>query len=220
MRAKPPPPNQAIRKPFICQRDFEGSAEERTVLEKAEAFSCKREKAELPPGDVDLVLSDVRAGVGEDFELTLKFVNRSGAQRTVEAYVSGSVVYYTGLVGSEFLFETPSVKMEPAGRKEDDEVRADGEVAPMCRNRLFSAVAKETVSVEAKLYMKALVEQSNLHFIVTGKVTETGQIISAMKLIRLRGPALTVKVRRRCRRRRAATARPYAPIPHLGTSVR
>ncbi|XP_051927310.1 coagulation factor XIII A chain, partial [Hippocampus zosterae] len=164
-------PGGSSRRDLTHQYKFpEGSAEERTVLEKAEAYSCKREKADLPPGDVDLVLLDVRAGVGDDFDLTLKFVNGSGARRTLEAYVSGSVVYYTGLVSSEFLFATPSVQMEPGGH------------------------AKESVRVEAERYMKALVEQSNLHFIVTGKVAETGQIISAMKLIRLHGPTLTVKV--------------------------
>ncbi|XP_077399589.1 coagulation factor XIII A chain [Vanacampus margaritifer] len=148
----------------------EGSAEERTVLEKAEAYSCKRETSDLPAADVDLLLSNVEVSVGDDFELTLKLVNRSSSRRTVEAYVSGSVVYYTGLISSEFLFTTPSIKIGPDG------------------------CAKESVSVEAKQYMKSLVEQSHLHFIVTGKVTETGQIVSAMKVIRLRNPRLVVKV--------------------------
>ncbi|XP_077357690.1 coagulation factor XIII A chain [Festucalex cinctus] len=148
----------------------EGSAEERTALEKAEAYSCKRLTSDLPAAEVDLLLSNVEVSVGDDFELNLKLVNRSSSRRTVEAYVSGSVVYYTGVFSSEFLFETPSVKIGPDG------------------------CAKESVSVEAKQYMKSLVEQSNLHFIVTGKVTETGQIVSAMKVIRLRNPQLVVKV--------------------------
>lgn len=50
------------------------------------------------------------------------------------------------------------------------------------------------VVIESQKYMKHLVEQSNLHFIVTGKVKETGQIVSAMKVVILRSPALTVTV--------------------------
>lgn len=53
---------------------------------------------------------------------------------------------------------------------------------------------KELVLVEAKNYMKHLVEQANLHFIATGKVKETGQIITAMKVVTLRNPTLTVTV--------------------------
>lgn len=53
---------------------------------------------------------------------------------------------------------------------------------------------KESILVESKKYMKHLVEQANLHFIVTGKVKETGQIITAMKVVALHNPKLSVKV--------------------------
>lgn len=48
--------------------------------------------------------------------------------------------------------------------------------------------------MESKKYMKRLVEQANLHFIVTGKIRETGQIITAMKVVTLRNPKLIVEV--------------------------
>lgn len=48
--------------------------------------------------------------------------------------------------------------------------------------------------MESKKYMKRLVEQANLHFIVTGKIRETGQIITAMKVITLRNPKLIIEV--------------------------
>lgn len=50
------------------------------------------------------------------------------------------------------------------------------------------------VVVESKNYMKNLVEQANLHFIVTGKVKETGQIVTAMKVVTLHNPKLSVMV--------------------------
>lgn len=54
---------------------------------------------------------------------------------------------------------------------------------------------KESVAVESKKYMKSLVEQANLHFIATGKVQETGQIVSAMRVVTLHNPKLNVTVR-------------------------
>lgn len=50
------------------------------------------------------------------------------------------------------------------------------------------------MAVQSKNYMKHLVEQANLHFIATGKVKETGHIISAMKVVTLHNPKLTVEV--------------------------
>lgn len=148
----------------------EGSTEERTVLEKAEEYGCQRDKTDLPEADVDLVLPTLEVSVGDDFELSLEFVNRSNEQRTVDAYISGSVVYYTGVSSTEFLFNTPSVTIGP------------------------NKSVKESVTVESKNYMKHLVEQANLHFIATGKIKETGQIITAMKVITLHNPKLVITV--------------------------
>ncbi|KAF1380726.1 hypothetical protein PFLUV_G00166920 [Perca fluviatilis] len=148
----------------------EGSTEERTVLEKAEEYGCQREKSNPPVADVDLVLPTLEISVGDDFELSLEFINRSTQRRTVEAYISGSVVYYTGVTSFEFLFRNPTVKIGP------------------------NQSVKESIMVESKNYMDRLVEQANLHFIATGKIKETGQIVTAMKVVTLHNPKLTVTV--------------------------
>uniref|UniRef100_A0A667YSI2 protein-glutamine gamma-glutamyltransferase n=1 Tax=Myripristis murdjan TaxID=586833 RepID=A0A667YSI2_9TELE len=148
----------------------EGSTEERTVMEKAEEYGCQREKSEFPEADVDLVLPSLEISVGDDFELSLEFINRSDQIRNVDAYISGSVVYYTGVSSADFLFKTPRVKIEP--------------------NSSESTV----MQVRSESYMKQLVEQANLHFIVTGKVKETGQIVTAMKVVTMHNPKLSVKV--------------------------
>jgi len=108
--------------------------------------------------------------MGDDFELSLEFVNNSDERRIVDTYVSGSVVYYTGVTAAEFLFRNPTVTIGPKKR------------------------VKELVVVESKHYMKHLVEQANLNFIVTGKVKETGQIVSTMKVVPLRNPKLSITV--------------------------
>ncbi|KAM9836730.1 coagulation factor XIII A chain [Aulostomus maculatus] len=164
-------PGAMTRRDITEQYKFpEGSKEERTVLEKAEEFGCRREKSSLPVADVDVLVPTLEINLGDDFELSVEFVNRSDEQRTVDAYISGSVVYYTGVSSSEFLFRTPSVKIGP------------------------NKSVKEEMMIESRKYMKHLVEQANLNFIVTGKVKETGHIVSTMKVVALRNPKLKVEV--------------------------
>ncbi|XP_030636004.1 coagulation factor XIII A chain [Chanos chanos] len=148
----------------------EDSAEERRVLEKAEELGCHRQKRSVSEGDVDVSIPAKEVRVGEDFELVLEFRNRSGQRRTVDVYVSGTVVYYTGVPSAEVVFKTPTVKLEP--------------------HKDF----KEVINVRSQDYMSKLVEQGNLHFIATGKVKETGQIITAMKTITMHNPKLRVQV--------------------------
>uniref|UniRef100_H3CC63 protein-glutamine gamma-glutamyltransferase n=1 Tax=Tetraodon nigroviridis TaxID=99883 RepID=H3CC63_TETNG len=159
------------RRDITSQYKFpEGTSEERTVLEKAEGFGCHREKSRPLEADVDLVLPTLEVAIGDDFELSLGFKNRSDQQRVVEAYISGNVVYYTGVSSAEFMLREPTVTLKP------------------------NESVNELVVVESKKYMKHLVEQASLHFIVTGKVKETGQILTAMKVVRLHNPKLSVKV--------------------------
>uniref|UniRef100_UPI0037E8D96C coagulation factor XIII A chain n=1 Tax=Semicossyphus pulcher TaxID=241346 RepID=UPI0037E8D96C len=164
-------PGDMTRRDITDQYKFpEGSTEERTVLEKAEEYGCKREASEPPPADVDLVLPALEISVGDDFELSLEFINRSDERRIVDTYISGSVVFYTGVTAAEFLFRNTTVTIGP------------------------NKSVKELVVVESKHYMKHLVEQANLNFIATGKVKETGQIVTAMKVVPLRNPKLSVTV--------------------------
>ncbi|XP_041925039.1 coagulation factor XIII A chain [Alosa sapidissima] len=148
----------------------EGSAEERTVLEKAELYGCQRQRVDPPPADVELILPAVEVRVGDDFAVTVELKNLSGKSRTLDLYVSGSVVYYTGVPSSEVIFKRHTLTVEP------------------------KSVAREMIAVRADDYMTNLVEQANLHFIVTGKSRETGQIATAMLTVAMRKPKLTVKV--------------------------
>jgi hypothetical protein len=53
---------------------------------------------------------------------------------------------------------------------------------------------KQVMEVRSQDYMRKLVEQANLHFIATGKVKETGQIITSMRVVTLHTPKLSVEV--------------------------
>ncbi|XP_017328082.1 coagulation factor XIII A chain [Ictalurus punctatus] len=148
----------------------EGTAEERRVLEKAEEFGCQREKASVPQADVEVEILPLEVQRGDDFHLELQFTNHSSQRRVVDIYISGNVVYYTGVPSAEIIFETPVVKLEPQQSK------------------------KEKVVVRSKDYQSKLVEQGNLNFIATGKVQETGRIITAMRVVTVHNPKLTVQV--------------------------
>ncbi|XP_022619852.1 coagulation factor XIII A chain-like [Seriola dumerili] len=164
-------PGDLTRRDITDQYKFsEGSTEERTVLEKADEYGCNREKSNPPLADVDLVVPTLEVSVGDDFELSVEFINRSNQQRTVDTYISGNMVYYTGVTRSEFLFRDPTVEIDP------------------------NQTVKELVAVKSSSYMRHLVEQANLNFIITGKVQETGQIISTMKIVALRNPKILVEV--------------------------
>ncbi|XP_048826964.1 coagulation factor XIII A chain [Brienomyrus brachyistius] len=148
----------------------EGTEEERTVLEKAEEFGCSRVQSTLPPADVELRITVQDVMVGNDFQLSLEFKNLTELKRTASVYISGNIVYYTGVTSSEFKFKTQKVKLEPFEYK------------------------KVTLDVNSKEYLSKLVEQANLNFIITGRIPETGQIISAMQVVALHTPKLSVKV--------------------------
>uniref|UniRef100_A0A672FYC6 protein-glutamine gamma-glutamyltransferase n=1 Tax=Salarias fasciatus TaxID=181472 RepID=A0A672FYC6_SALFA len=164
-------PGAMTRRDITDQYKFpEGTTEERTVLEKAEEYGCHRDKSNPEVADVDLTLPTLEISVGDDFEMNLEFVNRSDERRTVDMYISGTVVYYTGVTTSEFLFRDPTVEIGP------------------------NKTVNELITVESKRYLKYLVEQANLHFIATGKIRETGQIVTAMKVVALRNPKLMVEV--------------------------
>lgn len=62
---------------------------------------------------MDLVLPNLEVNMGEDFELNLEFINRGDQRRVIDIYISGSVVYYTGVTSSEFLFRNPTVTVGP-----------------------------------------------------------------------------------------------------------
>lgn len=53
---------------------------------------------------------------------------------------------------------------------------------------------KEKVVVRSQDYQSKLVEQGNLNFIATGKVQETGRIITTMRVATVHNPKLTVQV--------------------------
>ncbi|TRY89164.1 hypothetical protein DNTS_018077 [Danionella cerebrum] len=148
----------------------EGSDQDKQTMSNAENRGVP--PRELPTGDsgVDIELQADTVQMGEDFTLTLNITNQSSKPSTVNATVSGCIVYYTGVTSKIFKMDKYTSAVEPRG------------------------TAKVKINIQAKDYMANLVEQSNLLFVVFGQVQETGAAISKMRVVTLKPPELTIKV--------------------------
>ncbi|KAJ8262588.1 hypothetical protein GJAV_G00168110 [Gymnothorax javanicus] len=155
----------------ISQYKFaEGTEEERTVSEKAEEYGLGRQKVNYPETDVQVEILAQEVSIGDDFLLNLEFKNNSGEHRNINAFVNGYVVYYTGVTSDEIKYKSVKVTLGP---RQTERVKVD---------------------VSSSDYMNKLVEQCNLHFIVTGRIEENNQIVSAMRVVTLHVPKLNIKV--------------------------
>ncbi|XP_012589609.1 PREDICTED: coagulation factor XIII A chain [Condylura cristata] len=152
----------------------EGQEEERLALETALMYGAKKplktEHAGLARTDVDMDFQVESAVLGRDFMVIITFQNGSSHRYTLSAYLSGSVVFYTGVPKAEFKNETFEVALEPLSSK------------------------KHKVLVTAGEYMGHLLEQATLHFFVTARVRETKDILAKQKSAVLATPKVVLKV--------------------------
>lgn len=70
-----------------------------------------------PRSDVDMNFDVENAVLGRDFKLTITFQNNSPRRYTLLAYLSGNIVFYTGVSKTEFKKETFEVTLEPLSCK-------------------------------------------------------------------------------------------------------
>ncbi|POI33942.1 hypothetical protein CIB84_002306, partial [Bambusicola thoracicus] len=99
----------------------EGSAEERLALETAVMYGVKKQTTQpttyQPQKDVEIDLQVQKAVLGSDFKVTIIFRNKSRNSYTATTYLSGNIVFYTGVTKSEFKKHSFSAKLEPLLRK-------------------------------------------------------------------------------------------------------
>nr|XP_060473136.1 coagulation factor XIII A chain [Panthera onca] len=161
--------------PIIISASFLGQEEERLALETALMYGAKKslntEGIVKPRSDVDMDFEVEKAVLGRDFKLTITFQNNSPNRYTLSAYLSGNIVFYTGVSKTEFKKETFEVTLEPMSFK------------------------KQEVLIRAGEYMSQLLEQGFLHFFVTARVSETRDILAKQKSTVLAIPKLIIKVR-------------------------
>lgn len=109
---------------FLSKFDFHsflGSAEERLALETAVMYGVKKQTTQdttyQPQMDVDMDFQVQKAVLGSDFKVTITFRNKSRNYYTATTYLSGNIVFYTGVPKNEFKKHSFSAKLEPSSCK-------------------------------------------------------------------------------------------------------
>eukprot|EP00061_Rhincodon_typus_P017252 g45863.t1 len=157
---------QAGAKPFLIR-----SQEERMALDTAIQHGVKKEQAVT---DVTMDVSlDMHVPenvlLGTNFIVDVELQNNSNEKRSMTVFLSGNVVFYTGVPKIEIKKETIKVTVEP------------------------NQVHRAQVRIKSKDYVDHLVEQSILHFFTSGHVDETGQTLVVQKAVPLLIPRMNMR---------------------------
>uniref|UniRef100_A0A8C2TZI4 Coagulation factor XIII A chain n=3 Tax=Coturnix japonica TaxID=93934 RepID=A0A8C2TZI4_COTJA len=153
----------------------EGSAEERLALETAVMYGVKKQTTQpstyQPQKDVEMDLQMQKAVLGSDFKVTIIFRNKSRNSYTATTYLSGNIVFYTGVTKSEFKKHSFSAKLGPLSSSAFD------------------------VMITSAEYLNDLLDQASFHFFVTARINETGKVLAMQKAMVLEIPILQIKTK-------------------------
>lgn len=76
-----------------------------------------QDSVHLPQSDVDMDFEVENAVLGSDFKVTITFRNSGHSRHTATAYLSGNIVFYTGVKKNEFKSQSFDVILEPSSCK-------------------------------------------------------------------------------------------------------
>uniref|UniRef100_A0A8C1YFS0 protein-glutamine gamma-glutamyltransferase n=1 Tax=Cyprinus carpio TaxID=7962 RepID=A0A8C1YFS0_CYPCA len=149
----------------------EGSDQDKQAMQMAERRGVPaRDYTKPAETGVAIELQADTIGIGENFKLTLNIKNQTSQKCTLNATITGCVVYYTGVTSSIFKLDSKTASVDPW------------------------KTTKVMIDVAASEYMPYRVEQSNLLFVVYGRIQETGTALTTTRVVALRPPELTIKV--------------------------
>ncbi|MEE6465161.1 hypothetical protein FKM82_006470 [Ascaphus truei] len=150
-----------------------GTEEERLALEAALMYGVKKEIRDddqlQSVLDTEMDFQADNATFGSDFKVTLTFKNLSINRYTVSAFLTGHVVFYTGVLKAEIKNKKLDLTLDPMSSKTVD------------------------VQIKSSEYLSQLVEQACLHFFVTARINETKKILAKQKIVVLQVPTLHIK---------------------------
>ncbi|KAL8182495.1 UNVERIFIED_CONTAM: hypothetical protein K2H54_057211 [Gekko kuhli] len=150
----------------------EGTEEERLALDTALMYGVKKDVTHdvMPSAEVDMDFQVEDSTIGSNFKVNITFRNNTQNRYTVKSYLSGNIVFYTGVSKTEFKNHSFDVTLEPAKTQTTE------------------------VLIKASEYMSRLLEQASLHFFVTARVNETQKILAKQKSAALKIPQVLLKV--------------------------
>lgn len=96
----------------IC---FAGTDEERLALETALMYGVKKSHTQdvVSTAEVDMDFSVEDSTIGSDITVNITFRNNTPNLYTATSYLSGNIVFYTGVPKAEFKNHSFDVKLEP-----------------------------------------------------------------------------------------------------------
>ncbi|XP_077100210.1 coagulation factor XIII A chain-like [Siphateles boraxobius] len=149
----------------------EKTVKEREVMQNALRSGIpSRDYLPLTEAGVTIEIQADTVKMGDNFKLTLNINNQTSRTSTINATITGSVAFYTGVTGTTFKFENKAATVEA------------------------SKTVSLTVDVNASEYTPYLVDQGNLLFVVYGLIEDTEITLSTMRVITLQPPKLTIKM--------------------------
>ncbi|KAJ3595765.1 hypothetical protein NHX12_005068 [Muraenolepis orangiensis] len=150
----------------------EGSEEERISVETASRFGSKPETYTTPMAEdvrVEVTMDGEGPRMGADAHLRITVTNLSASSRRTVLHSQAAVMYYTGVLKDTLKKEKLEVELEA------NEVKTLDWVLPY------------------QEYQDQLVDQAALMLTLSGRVSETQQVLANQTTFRLRTPDLEIK---------------------------
>ncbi|XP_056869457.1 coagulation factor XIII A chain-like [Takifugu flavidus] len=146
----------------------EGSPEDMRAMERAESYGIQRDHSDLSEQPVNVVIHSNEVYLGYNIELDIEFHNPGGLEKMVNALLSGSVVYYTGVISNDL-----------------KEIKFTATVAG-------NSMEHVRLTVKADDYMPFLGSQLSLRFILS--IESEDQSVSTMKVVNLKTKDLSLRL--------------------------
>ncbi|XP_056148805.1 protein-glutamine gamma-glutamyltransferase K [Lampris incognitus] len=153
-------------------KHLEGSEEERITVETASRYGSKPDVYCTPMAEdvsVNVKMDGEGPRMGTDAQLTIEVKNLSSQPRRTTLHSQVAVMYYTGVLKGTFKKDKIPVELMP------NEVKTINWVLPY------------------QQYQDQLVDQAALMLTLSGKVSETKQVLANQTTFRLRTPDLSIK---------------------------
>ncbi|XP_020511688.1 coagulation factor XIII A chain-like [Labrus bergylta] len=146
---------------------LQDSPEDNRTMARAEEYGCERDHSELEESKMSVSISAEPVQMCQDVILAVDFQNQGDLPKTVQAHLSESVIFYTGVTANHFKDYDFTVTV-PAHQME-----------------------RVMLKVTTEEYLPHLGTQVSLRFVVTGQADE--QSLTAIKVVELQTPHLTVE---------------------------
>uniref|UniRef100_A0A8C5C0V4 Protein-glutamine gamma-glutamyltransferase K n=1 Tax=Gadus morhua TaxID=8049 RepID=A0A8C5C0V4_GADMO len=150
----------------------EGSEEERIAVETASRYGSKPETYSAPSAEdvsVQVTLDGDGPLMGSDAELSITFTNGSSEQRSVFLHSQVAVMYYTGVHKATLRRDRTEVDLPP------------------------DSVTSVEWTLLYETYQGQLIDQAALMLTLSGRVSQTQQVLATQFSFRLKTPDLLIK---------------------------